>query len=286
MKILITGLSGYLGQYLFNYKPDNLQVTGTCHNNSEDQPSRDGFSLDLDSVEAFIRSADRYDLVIHAAAMANLAECERNAGLAYRVNSEATEMLARWSQAQGSRFVYLSTDIVFRGDRGNYTEEDQPDPVNVYGRSKRAGERTVTHNHTNYVICRLSLVLGKAMGISKNFIDHFLHNLNEGNEIKLFVDEWRTPITPRYAAQAIWEIAMSDYSGVVHLCGAERINRYQLGLKIADRLNHPADNIKKAFSGQFTAYPRPLDVSLNSLYAKDYLSQPQIGIVDIIKDLP
>ena len=285
MKVLITGLSGYLGHYLYYYRPKNVQIIGTYCRNSDDFEAQKMIRLDLESVDVFTKLSGRYDLVIHTAANASLGDCERNEHRAYRVNSEATEKLARWSQYQGSRFIYLSTDIVFKGDQGNYTENDQPNPVNIYGLSKLEGERAVSAYHTNYTICRLSLVLGKAKGSRKNFIDHFIQNLHEGNEIPLFVDEWRTPITPRYAAHAIWEIALSKYTGIIHLCGAERINRYQLGMKITAYLNYPTDRLQKACSSQTTAYPRPLDVSLRSLFVNKILTLRQQNISDTIGEL-
>jgi dTDP-4-dehydrorhamnose reductase len=272
MRVLITGLSGYLGQFLYSYRPQTVTLSGTYYSNSHDLPARNAIFLDLQDVQALTKLPVTYDMVIHAAANANLADCEKNEAQAFKVNSDATEILARWSQKQGSRFIYFSTDIVFQGDRGNYTEEDTPKPVNIYGQSKWQGERILVKNHSNYAICRLSLTLGKAKGRSKNFIDHFVRDLYTGKEILLFEDEWRTPITPHYVAKAVWEIACSNYQGIIHLCGAEKMNRYQLGLKMAAYLNFTAEQLKKAYAQKAVFYPRPLDVSMCSLYAQKVLT--------------
>jgi dTDP-4-dehydrorhamnose reductase len=285
MKVLITGLSGYIGQYLYCYRPNEAEITGTYCRNEIKVASTKMVHLDLDSVEAFKKYAGRYDLIIHTAANANLADCEKNRRQAFRVNSKATEILARWSQGQASRFIYLSTDIVFGGDRGDYTEKDQPNPVNVYGNSKWQGERAVANCHNNYAICRLALTLGKARGSGKNFIDQFLKGLDDEKEISLFVDEQRTPVTPQFAAKSVWEIAFSQFTGIIHVCGLEKINRYQLGEKIAAFLNRPVKNLRKTYMNQVSSYPRPLDVSMCSLHASKVLSIPQQKISDVIEDM-
>ena len=127
--------------------------------------------------------------------------------------------------------------------------------------------------------------MGKALGISKNFIDQFLGYIKTVKDILLFVDEWRTPITPHFVAKSVWEIALSNFQGILHLCGTEKINRYQLGIKIAEYLNYPADTLKKAYSDQVTSYPRPLDVSMRSLFASGILSVQQQKITDTLKEM-
>jgi dTDP-4-dehydrorhamnose reductase len=285
MQVLITGLSGYLGQYLYFYRPKKITISGTYYRNKRDKPAQKMLLVDLESIEAFTKTSGTYDLVIHAAANSSLADCEHNKQQAFRVNCGAAEILARWSQRQGSRFIYLSTDIVFQGDRGDYSEEDQPNPVNIYGQSKWQGERVLAINHSNYAICRLSLILGKARGASKNFIDHFVKNLQAGCEIPLFIDELRTPITPHYAARAIWEVALSGFKGTIHLCGVEKISRYQLGIKIARYLNLTVDRLNKTNVDQVVAYPRPLNVTLCSLFAAKALTLKQQKISDVLGDL-
>ena len=143
-KILITGISGFIGNYLHEYRPRNIQVTGTYFNNKTELPGIDLVQLDLAQVDEFIsQNEQNFDAVIHCAAEASLAECEKYPEKAFLLNSYATEKLAQWSEEQKGKFIFLSTDIVFDGEKGDYTEKDIPLPINIYGKSKFKAEKRI-----------------------------------------------------------------------------------------------------------------------------------------------
>jgi dTDP-4-dehydrorhamnose reductase len=286
-RILITGISGFIGQYLYKYRPKDIQLTGTYFLN---KPKLEGVALeylDLKKVDNFTKnSMFNYDVVIHCAAEANLGECEKQPENAFLINTHASEKLAQWSQVQNSKFIFLSTDIVFDGEKGNYTEEDNPCPINVYGSTKLEAEQKVLNTHHNAVVIRLALCLGSDLGSKNSFIDWFLSKLEHNEEIPLFNDEFRTPVSSIFAVKAIWEMVNNNFKGIIHLTGKEKINRFDLGLKILqydDRLNKQF--LLKKISSLIKAYPRPKDVSMKSIFQDKYLNTPQEDLITLIKNI-
>lgn len=269
-KILITGLSGFLGHYLYKFRPYNVEITGTFFNNKPEFQKIELVHLDLSNVEKFLVSnKNKYDIIIHCAAESSLSKCEQDPKQAYKLNSDATKKLAQWSENQGSRFVFLSTDIVFDGKKGNYSENDIPDPINIYGKSKLEAERIINKIHNNAAIIRLALCLGKGLEKTHSFIDWLLAKLENNEDINLYYDEFRTPISAPIAAMAIWKIALSEYCGIIHLAGIEKIDRFNFGVKMLQHLKSEKFHLLQKISSSTSMYPRPKDVSMQTGIIKD-----------------
>lgn len=268
--VLITGINGFIGQHLAEQRPPELSLHGTIRSMagwpghkifSDIQPCVLNLTEEIDAQLPDLQP----DLVIHTAAMAALAACQADADLARRVNSTATRQLARWSARNGSRFIYLSTDIVFRGDNPPYNEESKPDPVNVYGQTKLDGEHAVIQNHAHYAILRISLSLGRGRFGKSNFIDWFLERLENEREIPLFSDEIRTPTSVVPLTRKIWDIALDRTAqGIFHLCGASALDRLSLGGLLCDRMGRGHELLRPVSLKEMKDYPRPVDVSLVS----------------------
>jgi dTDP-4-dehydrorhamnose reductase len=284
-KILITGISGFIGQYLHKQKPVNVEVAGTYFSNKPALVKSELVKLDLSNVEEFISNAEKYDVVIHCAAESSLAECEKYPARANKINSMATEKLAQWSANQKSKFIFLSTDIVFDGEKGDYLESENPAPINVYGKTKLDAERRILDIHNNAIIIRLALCLGKGLGNATSFIDWFENKLEFDEEIPLYFDEIRTPVSAKFAASAIWELIDSNFNGIMHLAGIEKINRYDLGLKILDHLKLDKKHLLKRISSESSNYPRPKDVSMKSSVLGKILDSPQEDLNSLIKNI-
>ncbi len=284
--ILITGISGFIGNYLHKFKPNDVQITGTFQKNNSKFSGIDLVEMNLSKVDEFIiHNKQKFDIVIHCAAEASLAECEKNPEDAFILNSKATKKLANWSGKQKSRFVFFSSDIVFDGERGNYFEEDIPHPVNIYGKSKLEAEQAISKIHNNAVIVRLALCLGRGLGNTKSFIDWFYEKLENDEPLSLYYDEYRTPVSAVFAAKTIWEIANSDFSGVVHLTGKEKINRYNLGVKILRHLKWDKHHLLVKESSNNSIYPRPRDVSINSNFLENVLKIKRESITELIENI-
>jgi dTDP-4-dehydrorhamnose reductase len=267
MRLLITGASGQLGGYLLR----QLSRTG-------DRPfawsgSRRGtiFEANLEPVDLTRRDevADAFrrarpDVIIHAAALSRVADCYQQPERARQVNAAGTTPLAELAAEADCRLVFVSTDLVFDGERGAYREEDEPAPLSIYGQTKRAAEQAVLATPRSLVV-RVSLLFGPSVVDRPSFFDQQVTALRQRQPIRLFEDEWRTPISLVTAAQALIELASADCTGILHVGGPERLTRLEMGRRLAARLG--ADDsvlVPTRREHNPAPEPRPRDTSLDS----------------------
>lgn len=275
MKVLLTGASGLLGGYLEPaLRGTGADVVPVSHTT----PPRTGWMrCDLTDTAATIDLLERVapELIIHAAALTNVDLCDAQPQLADKVNRRTTELLA----SGGARIVLVSTDSVFDGSRGSYSESDDPAPVNEYARSKLRAEEHVS-------------TAASGISIRTNFFgrstrDHglaewMLRELRAGREIIGFEDVVFSPLYCRDAARAIAEIATSDETGVLHL-GGEAVNKYEFGVLVANHHGLDARLVRRGSIADVTLKAlRPLNTSLDSTRAESLLGRAFPGIVDSV----
>jgi dTDP-4-dehydrorhamnose reductase len=205
----------------------------------------------------------RPEVVIHAAAEANVVECADHPEKAEAVNTKATAWLTRLCDGMGARLVYVSTDLVFDGERAPYAESDPVAPLSVYGRTKLAGELAVLTSPRNAVV-RVSWMFGPSLIERKNFFEKQVAALRGGSPANVFHDEWRTPLGLATAARALIGIATSDVTGVLHVGGPERMSRLEIGQRLAAHLGTGTAGLKSTSRLDVPGEPRPRDVSLDS----------------------
>ena len=192
-KILLTGKNGQVGQELELLLAQVAEVIAL-----------DKEELDLTNEEQIQESIDYHqpDLIINAGAYTAVDQAESEASLAYAVNANAPTILAKSAEKIGARLLHISTDYVFDGKKHKpYTEEDEPNPLGVYGESKLAGERGVQKHSSNYIILRTAWVYG-AYG-SGNFVKTMLRLGEEREELKVVSDQVGTPTWSNDIAKAI-----------------------------------------------------------------------------------
>ena len=204
--------------------------------------------------------------------MASVDACEDQPQLAREINYDATCQLTNLSEKLKSRLIFISSDVVFDGIKGDYREEDQPRPMNIYAQMKRDSEKYILQNHRNAVIIRPALFYGVALGGRRSFTETMLAQLRAGKNITTFTDQYRTPIPVNDLARAIWEVVQHDYQGILHLGGTQKVNRYEVGIMLCDlfQLNKELLIPVKSAEVQLKT-PRPLDCSLNIALAKSIL---------------
>jgi dTDP-4-dehydrorhamnose reductase len=218
---------------------------------------------DSDQVAAAFRSA-RPTIVVHTAAMARIADCCQEPERAHAVNAEGSARLAELAHESGARLLYTSTDLVFDGNHGGYREQDAPAPQSVYGRTKLAAEGAVLTFPRNAVV-RLSLLFGPTLGDRPSFFDEQITALRTGKPCRFFADEWRTPLSLLTAAQGLPAIAASDFTGLLHVGGPERLSRLEMGQRLAAFLGcDPAVLVPTMRESNPATEPRPRDTSLDS----------------------
>ncbi|MCY2962356.1 MAG: SDR family oxidoreductase [Planctomycetota bacterium] len=267
-RVLLTGGTGRLGTYLvreLRQRRLHSQIWSTGSPGFKDGiPVEHVDLLDVDHIAPAFQSFGP-TLVIHAAAISTADACLANPVLAQRLNVDATKQLSDLCRLAGARLIYTSTDLVFDGRRGGYRECDPPSPVMVYGRSKAEAEPIVLQVAGNSVV-RLSLLFGPKLGSRDSFFDLQWRAITMGDRrMKLFTDEWRTPIDYQTASRAVVEIALADTGGIWHVGGPERMSRWEMGERLARFLGQTplmfeATN-RDSIGG---TEPRPEDVSLDS----------------------
>lgn len=273
-RILITGGSGFVGGHIVALAQKNFEVHTIINNNPLQIKHIYTHHFDLYEVSQIENLLNHIvpDIIIHTAAVANPDRCEDDPDAAIQINIKATEELTKWSNRNGVRFIFTSTDMVFDGMNGNYSESDRPNPMSFYSFTKVTAEDFIKSNHSNYVIARVALVYGIGIARHASFFEKMIERLKSGDSIMLFHDQYRSPILADNLAEALLELAENDFVGVIHLAGRERISRWEFGLKTCAILNLPSQNIVKGSMFDFAAAAfRPRDVSLDNHLAKKVL---------------
>lgn len=281
MKLLVTGASGLLGSKITTLatQAGHKVYSGYfIHKPKNGEP----FNIDLKnhkSVLKRIQEADA-DIIIHCAALTDVDTCEIKRELAKTINVDGTKSVIKAANDSDSFLVYISTDYIFDGKKGNYKEEDEPNPVNYYGLSKLLGEKTVTEESKEYLIIRTSVVYGDMPASGKrNFALWLIENLKANKEIKILTDQFSSPTLNSNAAEMLLEACNKKLNGIYHIAGASRTSRYDFAFRLAEKLNLDKSLIKKAQTEdmQWKA-PRPRDSSLNTMKAQNALKTKPMSL--------
>jgi dTDP-4-dehydrorhamnose reductase len=284
--LLITGASGFLGEPLCRIAQSQWQVKGVYHRHPINTDDRNFQALDLTDTPAITDwfQAHRPNAVIHTAALSKPNQCEQDPVLSYAINVIASETLATLCQDYSIPFLFTSTDQVFDGQAAPYDESSLPNPINVYGRHKWIAEQRIREIYPAATICRLPLLYGPPGSYSTCFVQDFLAQIEKGQPLPLFKDEYRTPAYVDDVAAGLL-LALGHPGTLLHLGGLERLSRYQFGVKMAAMFGFDAHLIKSCRQAEVTmAAPRPADVSVNSQRAMDLGYSPR-GIDDGLKSI-
>ena len=269
-KLLITGVSGFLGWNLSQLASKNWQIYGTYFSHALEIAGINLYKVDLTDFLALKKSflEVKPDAVIHLAAQSQPNFCQKNPELSYKVNVTSTINLAQLSAEFQIPFLFTSTDLVFDGTNPPYQESDRVSPINLYGEQKAEAEQEILNAYPESIICRMPLMFGIPSPCSPSFIQPFIQTLKLGNSLSLFADEMRSPVSGKTASEGIL-LALENCRGeILHLGGKESISRYQFGLLMAEKLGLPTDKISACLQADVPmAAPRPKDVSLNSTKA-------------------
>jgi dTDP-4-dehydrorhamnose reductase len=274
--VLITGISGLVGSAVFRViEPLAGKVTGLFrrHPFAADGGGR-FLAVDLRDATALRRVLDEVSptLVVNCAACPDIAPCETDPRSTHRINVASPVLMAAFCAERGARFVHISSDQVFDGRKGGYSEADPLSPVHEYGRGKAEAERRVLAANGRAVVARISLVIGKSYLGTRSSSESLLANIRKGASLRLFTNEFRTPVLVDDVARAVLSLATDDFSGLVNVAGPDRVNRLELGKALAARFGLSAAGLHAALSDGLGARPpRPLDLSLDTSLAAGLL---------------
>jgi len=291
VRVLVTGGTGLLGWWLVKVlNSRGHDVYATYHAQRPvglDNVNWVKASLeDPDSVDKVL-GAVKPDAVVHSAAYTDVDGCETNKEYAYLVNYIGTAVLAKAASRVNSFMVYVSTDYVFDGEKGLYSESDLPNPVNYYGFTKLLGEVAVsTLLGDKSSIVRVSGLYGYSPVGKKNFGIKALESLIEGREVYAFTDQYLSPTYVPALAERISFIVEKKITGIIHIAG-ERISRHGFALMIARSLSVDEGLVKPTrLSEARLVARRPRDSSLDTSRAqREGLTMPPMEecIRDFIK---
>lgn len=269
MKVFITGGSGILGQYLnieLSKHFDILTQFNTNPGNCEEYNSVRLNILDLAKLESVINDYAP-DIIIHAAAMANTVSIEPfTPKYIYDLNVGVTAFLAAKCREKGIKLIYISTDQVYAGDRGSYLKESAKlMPMSIYGETKLIGEYKVLNTFDNYIIVRLALLFGLGLNHSRMHFDVMLDNFRNGRKVKLFTDQYRTPLSVIEAARIIRELcSINLQKEILNVGGVERVSRYELGKMVCELTGSDKSLIEPSTMDSVPGLSPVADVSLDS----------------------
>ncbi len=233
MKVLITGASGLLGVNLAMEATKQHDVTGVVFTHDLKGTPFKCISAELLGKDVFAQVLDQVqpDWVIHCAALANLDECEEDPTFAEIMNTELPGEVARATVGK-ARLVHISTDAVFDGNRGEYTEEDEPNPLNVYSKTKLAGERAVLEANPDAIVARVNL-FGWSLKGKRSLSEWFFYNMQAGKPVKGFTDVTFCPLLANDIAAILCDMLEQKLSGIYHVVGSKCISKYDFGLAVA-----------------------------------------------------
>lgn len=260
MKILVTGANGLLGQKLVSLiverNEHELIATGRGENrNTLYQEKYTYAALDVADEASVQEVFDKYQpqVVIHTAAMTNVDQCEDEQEACWQLNVLAVEYLIKACAKYNCFLLHLSTDFIFDGADGPYDEDAVANPVSYYGESKLASESLLLNSNIQWAIARTVLVYGIAHDMSRsNIILWVKKSLEEGKEINVVNDQWRTPTLAEDLAVGCYLIATKKAEGIFNISGKDFLSPYDMAVKTANYFKLDKSNLNETDGSKFS----------------------------------
>jgi len=288
MKILILGGSGILGNRLVEKISDSFQVISTYNNHkiehSKSRIVRIKLPNEFDKLKSLIFN-DKPEVIINIIGKANIDYCEQHKTEAYSLNVEINNKILKLCEEINSKFIFISSDYVFDGKRGNYSECDEVSPVNYYGKTKAIAESVVLKNPINIVL-RSTLIYDWNPQV--RFLNYVVNTLRNKKNVQAYKDVIVTPIFLEDLVNSIIKSIEKNVSGIYHLAGSSCVSRVTFALAIAKRFNLDENLIEPiSVKSVNLIAERPRNASLNNTKAEKHLrmkfSSIEEGINEVYK---
>ena len=273
LKFLVTGSAGLIGHQVVKDLSETHEVF-SCYNKSKPEfgiPTK----MDLLNHEMIsnVMSEKKPDVVIHLGAMTAVDLCDAQQDNALKINSQATEILAKECSKINSFMVYVSTDYVFDGNSGLYKENDATNPLGFYGKSKLLGEKSIQNFSSNWCIARTSTPFG-LHPTKKSFPIWVIENLQKQKQIDVLTDQFTSPTYVPSLSRMLIEISERHLTGIIHVAGASKISRYEMASLVSDKLGLDGKLLREISINDIKwEAQRPKDSSLNVSKAISTLNQ-------------
>ncbi len=293
MKILITGANGLLGQHLIQLLlQKKYTVVATGRGDSRlafENPLYSYYDMDVADGNAVFATMnhEKPHVVVHAAAMTQVDECELAPEICERINVQGTSQVLVDAEAVSSHFIYISTDFVFDGEKGNYTEEDDLMPVSHYGFSKMQAESIVQTSEIPWCIVRTCLVYGNVLkGTRSNIVNWVKGSLEQNKAIKVVNDQVRTPTYVKDLANGILLAIEKKATGIYHIAGKDVLTPYQMAVQTAELFQLDTTKIEKVDASTFSQPGRrPPKTNFIIEKARKELGYEPLSFAEGLKDM-
>lgn len=263
MKILITGVNGLVGKDVGYYLGFNSEYelygfgrSPVCYAPRVKYVTLN--LLDTDKLHKYLNDI-KPEVIIHCAAMTKIDQCENEQTLAESINVDATKKLAEY----GVRMIYMSSDGVFSGNAGKYSESSVTDAQNFYGKTKARGEKAIFSINKNAVALRMS-IFGYNINNNKSVTQWAAENIKNQSPISGFTDVIINPLYTKQIVQVMKFLLKSDFTGVLNIGCRELVSKYELFCMLAKKMSLPSHNISPtSVESMFFRAPRTRNTSLN-----------------------
>ncbi len=256
--ILITGSNGLLGQKLLGLFEDQNEYKIFATSRGENRVSTfsnyEYHSLDICNKGEVIDLIGnlRPDYIINTAAMTNVDQCEDEKELCWDLNVRSVEYLKEACEKTGAFLLHLSTDFIFDGEDGPYPEDAKANPISYYGESKLAAEEVLINSEIEWAIARTVLVFGITEKMSRSNIILWVKNsLEEGKNLQIVDDQWRTPTLAEDLAMGCFLIVKKHAKGIFNISGKEMLTPYDMAMQTVEFFNLDGSLIEKTDGSKF-----------------------------------
>ncbi len=277
-KLLVTGASGLLGNWIVPLAEKKYEVTPTDIIDSQLPNAAKADITDAKAIHRLFLEL-KPNVVIHTASETNVDRCDIERDRAWMINVIGTRNIADSCTETAAKLVYISTDYVFDGKKSLYTEDDSPNPIDFYGLTKLEGERQTIRRCKNSTVLRTSVLYGRHP-TKQDFATWVINRLRQQQEITVVDDHFNTPTLAENLARMALEVAERDLRGVFHTSGCERISRYEFARKIAEKFDLNSSLIRPIKMKELDAWiaKRPRDSSLNTAKVQGLLGVAPLSI--------
>jgi dTDP-4-dehydrorhamnose reductase len=275
LKVLITGGSGLLGQYLNIEFSKHFEIL-TLYNSTEGNVNL--FKNRLVDITDFHKMKSIFEefkpnVVFHTAGISNVQLANTISSYeVYNINVNATENIAKLCDTYKARLFYTSTDLIYAGYRGSMLKEEAKlVPLSLYAETKLMGELKIQQTFDNYVILRTALLFGFGLRQRNNFFQHMVNDLKCGKVVNLFTDQFRTPLSLLEASSISVDLVKSEiFNQIINFGGSERISRYEMGKKVCEFGKIDKQLLNPTTMEQIPGIPIVADVSMDTSKLKSF----------------
>lgn len=232
MKICIIGASGLLGEGFQHISKDTTNEFIFCYRKNKIPNGEQTDITNNDAMSSFLK-LHKPDVTINCSAITDLDFCEKNKSQALNVNSLGAQKLAQACNLYDSHLIHVSTDYVFDGKAGPYQENDIPNPISYYGKTKQQSEELILKENENFCVIRTGMLYGWCKN-KQNLATMIISELRNNQEVKLINDLQVSPSYTDNIAELILELALMKTSGIFNVANSSIVTRYDFGLLLSE----------------------------------------------------